>query len=164
MLIPLLAHQNSAAVAPSSEKLPTIKIDRGGGGGARWPGYDVVDIVGALRAFPEIAGEHPVVRAARRLRFVDSALPGIKEARERREAAIFLMGAAVGDRAAEERHRELDLRQMIALYDAVVEARATRSRSRGETLPSGIGLGGGLLLLGLGVGIGLAIARRRSRA
>src|ERR1700752_1348495 len=99
MLIALIA--NLQNVQP--QRLPPVNGDRGGGGPS-WPRYEIIDIIAAISAFPEIAGEHPVARAARRHRWIGEALPGIKEAREKREAAAFLAGAAVGDAAAEERH------------------------------------------------------------
>ena len=57
--------QNIKPARPA--KLPLIKIDRGGGGPG-WP-YDVVDILAAIQAFPEIAGEDPNARAVRRARW-----------------------------------------------------------------------------------------------
>jgi hypothetical protein len=172
MLAALLANNQNVSIPATP---PMVKIDRGGGGQS-WPGYEIVDIIAALRAFPEALGEHPVARAARRMRFIEEALPQIKGARESREGAAFLMGAEIGTRALmaeiaaaadaaaaadEERHRELDLKQMIAAFDTIAEMRAKAPRSRGQTAPGGIGIGSVLLLVGIGVGIGWAISRRR---
>jgi hypothetical protein len=84
--------QNVKPVRPA--KLPLVKIDRGGGGPS-WP-YAAVDILAAIQAFPEVAGEDPGARAVRRARWIGWALPKIREARERREAGVFLTGTQLG--------------------------------------------------------------------
>jgi len=155
MLVPLIA--NNQNVVPAV--LPLVKIDRGGGG-AQWPGYQIVDLVQGLALFPEIAGEDTVARAVRRKRFLDEILPRLKEAREGREGAVFLAGAQVGWQAALEQ---------LALDDRLSQEEAIRAfdAARAKVAPapaapsSGIGFGGALLLVGLGIGIGLGIARRR---
>ena len=161
MLVALIA--NNQNVAPG--KLPLIKIDRGGGG-ARWPGYQIVDIISALQLFPEIRGEHPVARAARRMRFVEEALPGVKEARERREAGAFLVGAALGERVAEEKFYSAEsIAPLIRAVDAVRGAPAAPAAmhvARGAY--AGSGMGGAFLLVGGGILLGLAIARATRRS
>ncbi len=91
------------------QQLPTVHVDRGGGGQS-WPSYEIVDIVGALATFQEIPGEHPVLRAARRHRHVGEVLPRIKQSRENREAAAFMIGVDLG--------RHVALQEMMKLYDA----------------------------------------------
>jgi hypothetical protein len=182
MLAALIA--NNQNVVPQPTKLPTVHIDRGGGGQS-WPRYEIVDIVAAIAAFPEISGEHPVARAVRRHRWIGEALPGIKEARERREAAAFLAGATLADAAAEERHTaadaatearhtaqdQLKIEQLVQIIDSVrgepmaiaVQPAQPRQLERGEhrSTDGGIGLFvGGLVVGGLLVGIALSKRRR----
>jgi hypothetical protein len=168
---------------PQPTKLPPVHIDRGGGGPS-WPRHDIIDIIAAINTFPEIHGEHPVARATRRHKWIGEALPGIKEAREKREAAAFLAGITLGDAAAEERHAaadaataaqrtamdQLKIEQLIEIIDSVrgvaltpVAVRAPLV-DRGARAASVDGLGffiGGLLAGGLLVGI--TLARRRVR-
>lgn len=126
MLLPLIA--NNQNVVPAS--LPLVKIDRGGGG-RRWPGYEIVDISAAIALFPEIAGEDAVSRAVRRARWLDEALPAIRDARERQRAAAFLAGIQVGQFAQLE---EFEARTASAEARArAAEARAAAAR------PSGLG-------------------------
>jgi hypothetical protein len=153
---------------PQPTKLPQIKIDRGGGGQS-WPRYEIVDIVAAAATFMEISGEEPAARAARRHRWIGQALPFVKEAREKREAAAFLAGAQVADRAAREEFaaaEKLSIAQMIEIIDEVrgadAPAPALVLRDRGEAA-EGADVGGAAIALGLvlgGVAIGIAIARR----
>lgn len=74
--------------------------------GQRWAGYDLVDLTAAMATFQEIPAEHPGARAARRQRWIGEVLPGIKAAREKREAASFLMGANLADAAVREELEE----------------------------------------------------------
>ena len=118
---------------------PTINVDRGGGGPLWGPRYDIVDILAAAQSFPEISGEHPVARAVRRTRWIGEALPKIREARERRDAAMFLAGATIADAAAEERHKLIDrlkIEQLVEIIDEVRGAAAVTSVAR--TAPSPI--------------------------
>jgi hypothetical protein len=179
MLAALLENNNNTQPQPSpqpSSRLPTVKIDRGGGGQS-WPSYEIVDIVGAMAAFPEISGEPPLVRAARRHRWIGEALPVVRDAREKREALAFLAGATLADAAAEERHAvvdaqravmdELKIEQLVEIIDSVRGATpspvAMTFHERGAAGPSN-GFGafvGGLVLGGLVVGIVLASRRDR---
>lgn len=161
--------QNLQNVTPKPKPLPMVKIDRGGGG-ALWPRYEIVDIIAATAAFPELAGEDPVARAARRTRWIGEALPRIKEERERREAAAFLAGAELGGRAATEAlppHAQLSLEKMIEVIDKVRAQAAADAppvpRARGQySASSGTDIAG-VLLVGVLIGgaIGLAIRKRR---
>lgn len=182
MLAALLENNNNTHVSPQpSPRLPTVIVDRGGGGQS-WPSYEIVDIMGAISTFPEIYGEHPVARAARRHKWIGEALPGIREAREKREALAFIAGATLGDAAAEERHAaadvqraimdQLKIEQLVEIIDSVrgevpaTEAVATRSpvHERGARNVDG-GNGVGLFVGGLVVGgllVGLALANRRA--
>lgn len=157
---------------------PTVNIDRGGGGPS-WPRYEIHDIISAINAFPEISGEHPVARAARRHRWIGEALPGIKEAREKREAAVFLAGAALATAAAEEQHAaadaqraamdQLKIEQLVEIIDSVrqparpVAVAVAVPHERGGTGTSGIGLFIGGLVVG-GLLVGMARSRRRTRS
>ena len=154
---------------PQPTKLPLIKIDRGGGGQS-WPRYEIVDIVAAAATFMEISGEEPAARAARRHRWIGQALPFVKDARDKREAAAFLAGAQVADRAAREEFaaaEKLSIAQMIEIIDEVrgtdaPPAPALVPRDRGE-VAEGADVGGAAIALSLvlgGVAIGIAIARR----
>lgn len=171
---------------PEEIRPPMVKIDRGGGGPLWGPGYDIIDIMAAVQSFPEVAGEDQVARAVRRLRWIGEALPKIKEAREKREAAAFLAGATVADAAAEERHQaaqvaaedrrrlvdQLKIEQLVQIVDEVRGTVATPAmpapvpRQRGSG--SGTSALSAAILVGLGVAIGLGIARSsrpsRSRA
>jgi hypothetical protein len=174
MLAALLQNNNNARV---EERPPTIHVDRGGGGPLWGPRYDIVDIASAVAAFPEVAGEDSVARAVRRTRWIGEALPRIKEARERQQAAAFLAGAQVADRAAREEFaaaEKLSIEQLVQIIDEVrgappphlaappVPAVAPARVARGG---AGRGVGGDVaiavgLLIG-GIVIGSAIARRR---
>jgi hypothetical protein len=121
MLASIIANlQNVPAAA--AKPLPTVKIDRGGGGPLWGPRYDIVDITMAIRLFQEIPGEDSVARAARRMRWIGEALPGIREAREKREGAAFLAGATIANVAAEDRYKlaaaEVELRHKQANEEA----------------------------------------------
>jgi hypothetical protein len=163
-------------------KLPTIKIDRGGGGQS-WPYYEIVDIVAAAATFMEISGEDPVARAVRRHRWIGQALPLVKEAREKREALAFLAGAQLG--AAAEREaataeaiarseaaastNKLALEQIIKIVDEVrgVDASSAQlplPRCRGDSATGPSGSGAGIVIgLVVGVAIGIAIVGNRRR-
>jgi hypothetical protein len=163
---------NLQNVPQPQPQLPTVHIDRGGGGQS-WPRYEIVDIIAAISAFQEIPGEHPVVRAVRRQRWIGEALPGIKDARERREAAIFLAGAQLGattERAAAEETPgaataaiagKLSIEQMIKIVDEIRGINAAPIRP----LPYGRGSGGAGIMIGLviGVAIGAAIVSKQRR-
>jgi len=181
MLAALLENNNNA------RQQPTFKVDpraSGGrsrhniidGGGEQPQRYNIVDIIAAAAAFPEIVGEDPVTRTARRHRWISEALPYIKEAREKREAAAFLAGARLADAAAEERHAAQDQLKIEQIIEIIDEVRATttpavqtlpipRSQAlmrgpheRGGRSPGGHGFGlfvGGLVVGGLLVGLAL---------
>ena len=165
---------------PQPARLPTVHIDRGGGGPS-WPRYEIVDIAAAIASFPEISGEHPVARAARRHKWIGDALPFVKEAREKRDAVMFLAGASLADSAAEERHAveiaatearhaaqdRLKIEELVEIIDSVRGTAAVPADpqiSRGKD-GSGVGLFvGGLLVGGLLVGIALSKrSKHRSR-
>lgn len=170
MLGALLQNNNNTQPAESPRRLPIVNIDRGGGGGS-WPRYDIVDIFTAISAFPEIAGEDSLTRAARRHRWIGEALPAIKEAREKRDAVAFLVGATLADAAAEERHAaadaqrdlmdQLKIEQLVDIIDSVRNA-APPSRPHERDDGSGAGLFFGGLVVG-GIIVGIALANRRSR-
>ena len=163
MLAALLANNQNVAVA---ERPATVHVDRGGGGPLWGPGYDIVDIMTAVQLFPEVAGEDPVARAVRRTRWIGDALPKIKEAREKREAAAFITGATLADAAAEERHQaveaaanerrklvdQLKIEQLVEIIDSVRRVPVAPPRRS-----SGIAV---VLALGVGVVLGVAVARR----
>ena len=169
MFAALIAFQNE-----EEELLTTVKIDRGGGG-PLWGRYDIVDILTATQLFPEISGENPVARAVRRTRWIGEALPKIREAREKREAAAFLAGASLADAAAEERHQQaeaaaeerrrlvdkLKIEQIVEIVDGVraAAAPAPRPLSRGQ---SAAGASPIAIALAIGVGVALGIAIGRS--
>lgn len=179
VLAAIIANLQNVRPAPTPPGPTVIKSDRGGGGPS-WPGYDLVDIVGALNSFREIPGEHPVARAARRHQHIGLHLQGAKEAREQREAAAFLAGAALASQVAQARigETEAELARVVALYDSVTaELAAARAaaataaaiaaapRGRGA-YEGGDSLGGigALLITGVaGIAIGLAISRSRRR-
>jgi hypothetical protein len=131
--------------------------------------FDIADIVAAAAVFPEVASEDPITRMARRVRWISEALPFIKDAREKREAAVFLAGAHLADAAAEERHAaqtQLKIEQIVEIIDAVRRETAPvipavaspqpcGSHERGHSRGGGNTLGifvGGLLVGGLLVG------------
>lgn len=147
MLITLLNNNNN--IIPTS--LPKVIVDRGGGG-PQWPGYDIVDIQGALASFTEVAGEHPVARAVRRQAHIGQHLDSMRERRERREGAAFMAGAMLAENASQEKIDAL-LQQ--------IEAMKAPAPVRQES--SGIGIGAGLLILGAGVVLGVAIAKAMSK-
>lgn len=127
MLAAIIANLQNVQPSPPPPRPSVIKIDRGGGGGS-WPGYDIVDIVGAIRAFPEMSAEDPVARAARRHRFIGDYLRN-KTATENREAAAFLAGATLAHQVATE-ESEAELARVVALYDQAVEyTKAARARA-----------------------------------
>jgi hypothetical protein len=173
---------NLQNVPPAETRPPMVVVDRGGGGGPLWSTrYDFADIMTAVQLFPEIAGEDSALRVVRRLRWIAEALPQIKDAREKREAVVFLAGAVVGDAAAEERHRatvaaederrsladQLKIEQLVTIIDEVrgaqqpveVPVRAPRSISRGRGSDSGASPFAILAALGVGVGIWVAVSK-----
>src|SRR2546422_770580 len=82
-----------------------------------------------MATFQEITGEHPGARAARRHRWIGEGLPGIKEARDKREAAAFLVGAKLADAAVREEFEEATSRareELEAARRAREELEATR--------------------------------------
>ena len=118
MLASIIANLQNVPQLPAAARLPVVKIDRGGGGGPSWPGgYDVVDIMAAIQLFPEVAGEDQVVRAVRRMRWIGEALPRIKEAREKREASAFLVGATLANTAAEAAAEEREKQAVAAVEE-----------------------------------------------
>lgn len=194
MLAAIIANLQNAPQPEASRRPPMIKIDRGGGGGPSWPSYDIVDIMTAVRLFPEAADEDPVARAVRRRRWIGEALPFIREARERREASAFLAGAVVADAAAEERHRiaaaaaeeqhraaavaaeerrrlvdQLKIEQIVEIIDEVRGISTSPGVAAATPRRRGQYVVGAspvaiAIALGIGVGIGVALGRRRSHA
>jgi len=173
MLASIIANLQNVPQPEVARRPPMIKIDRGGGGGPSWPNYDIVDIMTAVRLFPEIADENPVARAVRRRMWIGEALPHIKEARERREASAFLAGAVVADAAAEERHRLIDqlrVEQLVEIIDEVrgIVDQSARSRAdvargaRDDKYERG---GAGFVAAALAIGVigAVALIGRRSR-
>lgn len=170
MLIALIQNNQNqpGQVVPVSEKLPTVVIDRGGGG-PLGPSYDIVDIYAALETFREVPGEHPVARAARRTRHVQDHLWNLRDVRERREGAAFLAGAALAQSAAEEQRAEEraaeDARHAEEIGKLVATIDALRERLAQKPTPDVARRGGGAgawVLLGAGVAIVLLVARLRS--
>jgi hypothetical protein len=161
VLISLL--QNNNNIIPATVALPTVIVDRGGSG-PQWPGYDIVDIQGALSSFVEISGENPIARAVRRQAHIGQHLDALRDRRERREGAAFLAGAALAESAAQEKISDL-LRQVSVLKTTPVPAPAPASllapQKRGTS--SDFGLGAGLFLLGAGIVIGIAISKSGSK-
>jgi hypothetical protein len=160
MLVALIAN-NQNVVLSVPNNLPTIKIDRGGGGGTRWPGYNVVDISAALATFPEIAGEDSLARTVRRLRYLDEALPRIRDARENREASAFLVGAEIGRRAL-----LAELANEVAAFRAREVPEVPRALELEEELPRGRRGGGSLwplAIAGIAIVGAIAIAKHKSR-
>jgi hypothetical protein len=142
-----------------------------GGGGAIGPRYEIVDYAFAAQMFQEIPGEHPVMRSARRQRHIADLLPLIKRARENREAAAFLAGAGLAERAAADKAatERTEIRDELAGVLAAhlehvkgqIEAATTERGARGGGL--------GFLCIGVAVGLGVGLAagarigRRRGR-
>ena len=159
MLLALIANNQNVA---ASQALPTVKVDRGGGGALWGTRYDIIDIVAAASTFPEISGEDPVARAVRRTKWIGDALPHVKEAREKRDAAVFLAGAQFADAAARAELREAhqftveQLEQLIQILDEV--------RGPAKPVPAPAqNFGGAGIVLGLvlgGMAIGVALGRR----
>jgi hypothetical protein len=158
----LLQEVPAQAVGP----LPMVEIDRGGGG-PLWPRYDVVDFAAAVATFPEIPGEDPIARAVRRTRWIGEALPLVREARERREAAVFLTGTEFGYQAGweEGRRSALALDPALGAFAPCEQPTAPEparpAADRGES-----GGGTGLVVAALAIGAvgALALLRRRGRA
>jgi len=159
VLAALIAFQNEGRIQP---RPPMVRVDRGGGG-ALGPRYEIVDYIAVLAAFPEVAGEDPVSRAARRQRFLEEGLPLAKAARDRRDGAIFLAGAQLGEMAAAERFAAERERVVAEAFDAAMrEIRlatpapppAARSSGSGVLLAAALGVGAG-------IAIGILLARRR---
>ena len=144
---------------------PVVKIDRGGGGPLWGPGYDVVDILAAAQSFPEVAGEDPIARTVRRLRWIGEALPKIKEAREKREGGAFLTGVQFGygagyDAAVAERSPARERPQAGAITPVRAPVMPRRAPDRGQHEGSG---GTGFIVAALAIGAVALIARRRHR-
>lgn len=171
MLASIIANLQNVPQPEVQSRLPTIKIDRGGGAGPTWPRYDLVDLMTAMRLFPEIANEDPVARVVRRNRWIGDVLPHVKEARERREAGVFLTGAQLGYVAGYEAGVAAQTPQVTqvpvdkidpAVVPAAVVAKPVRrERSRGDHASGGAGLVVAALAIGaLGA---LAVVHRRMR-
>lgn len=169
MLASIIANLQNVPQPEAPSRLPVIKIDRGGGAGPTWPRYDLVDLMTAMRLFPEAANEDPVARVVRRNRWIGEVLPHVKEARERREAGVFLTGAQLGYSAgyeagvvAQSPEKAPDKTDgTVAVSSPTCRDHAAVRRTRGEHAPGG----GGLVVMALAIGaIGaLALARRRTR-
>jgi hypothetical protein len=136
--------------------------------------YNIADIAAAASTFPEIAGEDPATRAARRVQWISGALPFVKEAREKQAAAAFMVGAQLADAAAEARHAiqdQLKIEQLIAIIDEVrgdtkVAPSPPRQPMRGERVRGTGGSGVGLFVGGLVVGgilVGLALSSKSAK-
>jgi len=133
MLAALLENNNNARQQAGFKSDPRAsggrsRLDRidGDNGEQHWQ-YNIVDVIAAAAIFPEVTGEDPAARAARRIRWISEALPYIKEAREKREAAVFLAGTQLGaatERAEIEAAQKLSIAQLIQIID---EVRATPS-------------------------------------
>lgn len=166
MLAAIIANLQNDQPQPKPRRM--LRIDRGGGGPS-WPGFQLVDIVGALEAFQEIPGEHPVARAARRHHHVGEHLNGVRETREAREAAAFLAGATIAQMAANEQlfESEAELDRVVAAYDslraAIQDAQADLASPNPWAEPE-VARGGGAAALVVGIAIGVTVgllARRR---
>ena len=187
MLAALLQNNNNGR-----QTQPGFKVDpRASAGRSRavdheespWLHYDVADVVAAAAAFQEVPGEDPAIRTARLYRWISVTLPHVKEAREKRDAAMLLVGARLADAAAEERHAEqtrLKIEQIVEIINEVrretetdvpAPRRAAREHERGERLRDGTGSAflGGLVVGGIVVGLGILLhdpprrPRRRPR-
>lgn len=159
MLIALIANNQNAPTAVG--RPPTVHVDRGGGGPLWGTRYDIIDIVAAASTFPELSGEDSVVRAVRRTKWISDALPHVKEAREKHDAAVFLAGAQFADAAARaERHQFTlaEIEKLVRIIDDVRNVAPVQSKQQA--------LGGYAIALGLGlvlggITIGVAISRRQ---
>jgi hypothetical protein len=171
VLAAIIANLQNVELAPQAS-LPIVKIDRGGGGPLWGAQYDITDIAAAIAAFPEIAGEDPLRRAARRTRWIGEALPKIKEARERQNTAAFLAGAQVGaaaqreiDEEAQGAAQRLSLEQIVRIIDEVRPAPTRVVVERGSSGPAfAMGLAiGAIGAIGAIALLGKRGRRRRSR-
>lgn len=120
-------------VQPQPPK-PMIKIDRGGGGGMRYPAFDIVDYVEAARTFREIPGEDTVMRAARRATHIYDRLSERKQAKEQASDAAyaFLLGAEL-QRRVEEAERAV-LQDQVATLQSMREKLETELAARPASL------------------------------
>lgn len=121
-----------ADVQPQPPKpLPTIKIDRGGGG-MRYPAFQIVDYVAAAATFPEIAGEDSVARAKRRAEHIARELERIQREKHGQEQAFalgLLWGAAL--QAQVQAAQEVELAALRAAQAERETATVLASTSRG---------------------------------
>jgi hypothetical protein len=163
VLIALIANNQNASTAVG--RPPTVHVDRGGGGPLWGTRYDIIDIVAAASTFPEISGEDPVARAVRRTKWIGDALPHVKEAREKRDAAVFLAGAQFADAAARAEPHTFTLAEIEQLIQIIDDVRGINAvpvqpkRDRGGSEGAMIALGFGLVLGGIAIGV--AISRRQ---
>lgn len=187
MLAALIASQNShrltaaATVRKSAGRstAPNLRPDIVENAPA-WSRHDIVDIAAAAAIFPEIAGEDPITRAQRRLRWIEEVLPHIQETREKREAVTFLMGAQLADAAAQDHlaareqgldakakdltakeealaaKEKLSLEQLNQIIDEVRTERAKASPKIGTAIAIS-------LVVGATIGAALMSRRRRTR-
>jgi hypothetical protein len=178
MLGALLQNNNNAQAQPQSWTVKNVRDSVGPNRphAAPEPQYEIVDIITATATFPEIAGEDPVTRAARRVQWISEALPFVRGTREKREAAAFLAGATLAERAVREEFaaaQKLSIEQMIQIVDAVRRpqlpmpvpapaATAQRTRNRGE-VTNNTAIAIGLVLGGMLLGSALLKARKPRR-
>ena len=129
----------------------------------RWGRHDVTDVIAAAAVFPEIAGEDPAARANRRVRWIGEALPLIRDAREKREAAAFLSGVQLGaaaERAEREASEKISIEQLIQIIDevrATAPVTAVDKQKHPTPVPHSRGAGAGRDVSGPMVALGLLL-------
>lgn len=161
--------ENTGGPQPPVPK-PRVYIDRGGGGGAGYPAFQIADFMRAAASFAECPGEDSVARAVRRAEHIHRELAHQDELR-RTQAVAMSQGLLLG--------AELQRRVQADAADAAAEATwwnspaqpvpaptvasQPRVRGRGEYRGgNGVGNGAALLVGGIlgGILIGAALARR----
>ncbi len=146
--------ENPSGPSPA-RKLPTVQVDRGGGGGGpRAVMYDVADYLQAAGSFRELPDEHPVTRAARRAEHIARELVRIKAAREGQEKAMavgMLWGARLERMAATAAEIE---RAPVAVATPVAPVVERESRGQSSVF--------GALAAGFVVGVAVAVVLSRT--
>ena len=182
MLAALIQNNNARAVQPGFRVNPRADAGRSrsaagevgrDGAAAGRVYYNLVDVLAAAASFPEVIGEDPATRAARRLRWISEALPLVQEEREKREAAAFVAGIQLGaaavhagaaDREAAESAVEQPAEIRATPSPAELSAKAVPAaipRGRGAT--GNLGIVVGLILGGVAIGCAISGSRRAPR-
>lgn len=161
------------APAPAAR---VIHVDMGSGGSIG-PSYDILDYLCALEAFKERPGEHPVARAARRMRHLEQVLPVAKATRELGEQRAAAYGLLLG--VGLERTRAAQEAQVdVEISTPTTPTPTTPTTTPAPTPPTlisqacegrGVRMGAGVTAIGLAIaGIGaigiVALISRRSQA